>query len=162
VNYSAARADIKSGDLLVWSHRGWNSLYDAKVQAVRFFTKSEYSHVGVAWVVGGRVLVIEAVIPKVRIYPLSRLGSFYHVPGFIQWTPETEEKALGFVGADYSQLEAVAAFFGISLEKDKQQCAKLVTTLACGFPLNLTPSAVVDWALGNGLALHKVDLEKQK
>ena len=74
--YSEYRDQIKSGDLLAWSHRGFRSWHDFKVQAVRLFTQSEYSHVGIAWVVGGRVFVIEAVEPRVRIFPLSKLGEY--------------------------------------------------------------------------------------
>jgi hypothetical protein len=55
MKYEAAREKVKSGDLLAWSHRGWRSWYDIQIQLVRFFTQSEYSHVGIAWVVGGRV-----------------------------------------------------------------------------------------------------------
>ena len=75
--YKQARPMIRSGDVLAWSHRGIRSWHDLKIWLVRMFTRSEYSHVGTAWVVGNRVFVIEAVMPKVRIYPLSKLGDFY-------------------------------------------------------------------------------------
>jgi hypothetical protein len=155
--YREARPAIKSGDLLAWSHRGWRSWYDIKIQLVRFFTQSEFSHVGVAWVVGGRVLVIEAVVPKVRIYPLSKLGTFYLIPGFIDWTPETEEDALSFIGTDYSQLEALAAFFNTSVDLQSMQCAKLVSRIRTKNLANPTPSEVVNVALSEGLVLHKID-----
>lgn len=156
MNYQDARGKIKSGDLLAWSHRGWRSWYDIQIQLVRFFTQSEYSHVGVAWVTGGRVFVIEAVTPKVRIYPLSKLGEFYWVPDFIDWTPEVEERALGFVGTEYSKWEALAAFFGRTVDATRMQCAKLVCTILGIRSSNITPSHVVNAALDAGLTLHKV------
>lgn len=156
MRYQDARNKIKSGDLLAWSHRGWRSWYDIQIQLVRFFTQSEYSHVGVAWVTGGRVFVIEAVTPKVRIYPLSKLGEFYWTPGFLDWTPELEERALGYVGTEYSKMEALAAFFGRTVDAMKMQCAKLVATLVGINSSNMTPSQVVDMALEQGLPLHKV------
>jgi hypothetical protein len=157
MQYCDARPLIKSGSLLAWSHRGWGSWYDIKIQFVRFFTQSEYCHVGVAWVVGERVLVIEAVMPKVRIYPLSSLGSFYWIPDFMRWDNSVETKALSYVGTDYSQTEAIAAFFEHSLHPDKMQCAKLVATLAGFERTNRTPSEMVDHALSKDRVLYKVE-----
>jgi hypothetical protein len=156
MKYDAARGTIKSGDLLAWSHRGWRSWYDIQIQAVRFFTQSEFSHVGIAWVVGDRVLVIEAVTPKVRIYPLSKLGTFYHIAGFLPGSPNMEEKALSYVGAEYSKKEALAAFFGKSIDDQGMQCAKLVATLKGLEPKNITPSAIVDYALSTGGTMVKI------
>jgi hypothetical protein len=157
MNYADARPQIKSGDLLAWSHRGWRSWYDVQIQLVRFFTQSEYSHVGVAWITGGRTFVIEAVTPKVRIYPLSKLGDFYWIPDFIEWTHDTEEKALSHVGTEYSKLEALSAFFGKSWDSAKMQCAKFALTVRGLKTTNLTPSDVVDIALMDGCVLHKVE-----
>jgi hypothetical protein len=157
MKYEAAREKIKSGDLLAWSHRGWRSWYDIQIQLVRFFTQSEYSHVGIAWVVCGRVLVIEAVTPKVRIYPLSKLGDFYWVPYSEPWTVDDEEIALSYVGTEYSKLEALAAFFGASWEPTGMQCAKLVATLRSKGKFNVTPSHIVETELHHGGALYKVE-----
>lgn len=146
-NYSEHREIIKSGDLLAWSHRGWKSWHDIKVQMVRVFTQSEYSHVGTAWVVGGRVFVIEAVEPRARIYPLSKLGNFYHIPMGANWTPEAEETALNYVGTDYSQIEAIRAFFMSLGKKSGRECAALVIAIADACGINLgnraTPDSVV-------------------
>jgi hypothetical protein len=157
MKYAEARPQIKSGDLLAWSHRGWRSWYDIQIQLVRFFTQSEYSHVGVAWVTGGRTFVIEAVTPKVRIFPLSKLGDFYWIPDFIDWTPELEERALSYVGTEYSKLEALSAFFGQSWDSAKMQCAKLAMTIAGVHNPNVTPSEAVGRALENASPLFKVE-----
>ena len=127
--YNEYRSKIKSGDLLAWSHRGWKSIHDIKIQLVRMFTQSEYSHVGVAWVVGERVFVIEAVEPCVRIFPLSKLGSFYHIPLNAPWSASTEEKALSYVGAEYKQLQAIKAFFKPLGKGNVSECAALVLTI---------------------------------
>lgn len=131
MNYAAARPHIKSGDLLAWSHRGFRSWYDLKIQAVRFFTRSEYSHVGVALVLGGRVWVVESVTPLVRIVPLSNLLPCYalNVPA-LDWRDEDTEFALSFVGNDeysYSQREAMRGFFGTNNTADSLlECAEFV------------------------------------
>jgi hypothetical protein len=107
MKYSEARDNIQSGDLLVFSHFGCRTWHDFKIQCVRAFTRSEYSHVGIAWNVGGRLMCLEAVMPLVRIYPLSKLGEFYWMPTQRIWTPETEEFALSIVGSEYSQWKAI-------------------------------------------------------
>jgi hypothetical protein len=147
MNYAAARPRIQSGDLLAWSHRGWSTWHDFKVQMVRAFTQSEYSHVATAWVVGGRVLVIEAVMPLVRIYPLSKLGEFYWLPQRAPWMPETEEYALAHVGEPYSQLQAMQAFFHNLKPDGLWECAELALNIAKQDGIDLgdkaTPTAVV-------------------
>ena len=165
MNYEYARDKIKSGDLLAWSHRGWRSWYDFKIQMVRFFTRSEYSHVAIAWVVGGRVFALEAVQPKVRIHPLSTLGDFYLLRGYVPWTELTEEIALSKVGEKYSQLEAVASFFNKSINT-KWQCVKYVWHIAECAGLKLfgkaTPSNAVQNALKDGLELEYIENKDKK
>ena len=156
MDYATIRPLIKSGDLLAWSHRGWRTWYDIKVQLVRFFTQSEYSHVAVAWVVAGRVFALEAVQPMVRIYPLSRLGDFYLLPLNLAWTPAAEEFALANVGTPYSQREAIRAFFG-PVKRDKlTQCAEYVCEVLSAAGVDLgpvaTPTAVVRAAQMQGAA----------
>lgn len=128
MRYDAHRQKIKSGDLLAWSHRaGWfRSWYDFKINLVRLFTRSEYSHVGVAWVFGGRVFVIESVTPLVRIVPLSNLLPCYHVGVTGGWNDQAEFWALSHVGkAQYSQWEAVKAVFGWNDRKNAfTECAE--------------------------------------
>ena len=149
MRYSAARPLIRSGDLLAWSHRApfWRSWHDFKVAMVRAFTQSEYSHVGTAWVIGGRVMVIEAVLPLVRIYPLSKAGEFYHLPLQAAWSDAALEYALAKVGHRYSQLQALQAFFHLPRADDLWECAELARAIAAQDGIDLgdkaTPTAVV-------------------
>lgn len=129
MRYLEARPQIRSGDLLAWSHRSWASWYDLQVQAVRFFTQSEYCHVGVAWVIGGRVFVIEAVTPQVRIYPLAKLLPFYWMPLHMPWTEQAEEFALMQVGHQYSKWQAIKAYFGYVDTDNLWQCAALTNAI---------------------------------
>lgn len=145
--YEEYRNNIQSGDLLAWSHRKWDSLYDFKIQVVRFATQSEYSHVAIAWCVSGRVFVIEAVEPMVRIYPLSKLGDFYHIPIGAPWLTSTEEAAVGFVGSEYKQLEAIRLFFEDRKPGTVSECAALALEILMQDGIYLgdraTPDAVV-------------------
>lgn len=147
MSYLEVRPDICFGDILAWTHREWNSWHDIKIQLVRFITQSEYSHVGIAWKIGGRLLVVEAVVPAVRIYPLSKLGDFYHIPLGVEWTQETEEFMLSKVGEPYSQIEAFKALFGGVTDNGKWQCAELVFQILHKAGIYLgnmyTPTAIV-------------------
>jgi hypothetical protein len=145
--YADVRAQLRSGDLLAWSHRPWRTIGDIKSQIVRMVTRSEYSHVGVCWVIAGRVFVIEAVKPKVRIYPLSKLSPFYWMPLGAVWAATTEEAALEHVGVDYSEMAAVQAFLGRLSSGSVAECAALVINVMTREGIDLgtraTPDAVV-------------------
>lgn len=147
MKYADARHTIRSGDLLAFSSGSWRSWNDIKVNLVRIFTRSTYSHVALAWVVSGRVFVLEAVTPKLRIFPLSQRGDFFLLPLDAPWRDDTEESALASVGHNYSQRDAVKGFLN-RLEPGKvSQCAAYVreVLLRDGIDLGLrsTPDAVV-------------------
>lgn len=158
-DYATYRNTIRSGDLLAWSHRRFRTWHDFKIAIVRMATRSEYSHVGVAWVIGGRVFVIEAVEPMARIYPLGKLGDFYHCPLAVDWDDRIEEAAIGHVGAEYRQLEAIRLYFAAREAGNVSECAALVLEILMSAGINLgtraTPDAVVRAAqqLGNPLYL---------
>ena len=114
---------------------------------------------GIAWVFGGRVFVIESVQPMVRIVPLSNLLPCYwvHLPDVL-WTRDTEEYALSLVGtAKYSQLEAIKAFFRLNHSENLWECAELVKAIyehcRVFLPGKATPTEVVRDAqcLGGGV-----------
>lgn len=149
VKYADYRDQISSGDVLAWSHRKLESFYDLKVWLVRILTASEYSHVGIAWVFGGRVFVIESVTPEVRIVPLSNLLPCYvSKVKRINWNNEAEDFALSLVGkGKYSQWEAVKAYFNENKDPDAWECAEFVKVVLdkSGVKLNgrAVPSDVV-------------------
>lgn len=152
MKYVDIRPQIKSGDVLAWSEGGWTNMHDIQVSLVRMFTQSEYSHVGMAYVVGGRVFVVEAVCPLIRIFPLSKLTPFYYMPTPKSWwTDETEATLLSRVGLPYSKWEAIRSFF--TKDTDGQsvwECAKLVNKTLIEFDsgfdhIHDTPTATVKY-----------------
>lgn len=147
MNYVDIRPQIRSGDLLAFSHRSWKTWQDIKIQLVRFFTQSEYAHVAIAWVAEGRVFAIEAVKPKVRIYPLSKLGDFYYLPMNVDWTTEVGEFTFSHIGEDYSEIKAIQGFFKPLTHSNLWECAQLVIEILALAGKNLgnkaTPTAVV-------------------
>jgi len=162
MTYQEVRDRIQSGDLIGQSHRGWGSWYDIQIQLVRAFTQSEFSHVGCAWVVGGRVFILEAVGSGVRIFPLSQAGDFYLIPFGGRWTTEAEQFALAQIGEPYSKWQAIKAFFGWVKPGDtgRWMCAKYVneTLRRCDheFGEAFTPSQLVEAALDSGATLIHV------
>jgi hypothetical protein len=155
VKYADARSKIKSGDVLAWSHLGWGSWYAIQIQLVRIFTRSEYSHVGIAWCVGERVFVLEAVTAGVRIFPLSKSLPFFLLP----WRRLTDDQlvfALDKIAQRYSKIEAIKAFFGVNDKTDLEwQCAEYVASVL-GLPCEATPSAVVGYLLENDSSVSEV------
>lgn len=167
MNYSDARSEIRSGDIIALSHTAWGSFYDIQVQSVRTFTQSEYSHICVAWVVGGRVFLVESVTPFVRIMPLSNLKDegFYWIPLADKFPMSEEELQFGLakVGLEeYSKIEAIKGQLDLLQigEDNLWQCAELVICMRklSGVYLGpkATPSGVVKRCLEQGFKLKFV------
>jgi len=162
-----AREHIRSGDILAWGHDRWGSFYDLKIQLVRMFTRSEYCHVGVAWVIAGRVFVLEAVSAGVRIFPLSRLLPFYWVPLRAAWEDEVEAWALRQVGEPYSQWQAVLAGLGLlkpgadSIWQCAEYAAEVARRAGVNLGVDVTPTAVVRAAQRlQGAVMHFVEADE--
>jgi hypothetical protein len=128
MKYSEIRETIKTGDLIAWSEAGdWSSWRNWQLNFVRMGTMSEYNHVGIAYVIGGRVFVVDAVVPNVRIFPLSKLTPFRYIRTPFIFDNYVEEFMLLHVGTPYSKWEAFKAAFTSDTNNDKViQCAKLV------------------------------------
>lgn len=151
MDYLLYRSQIKTGDLLVWSTHRAKGLHLFVNKLIRLFTLSEYCHVGVAWVVGERVFIVEAVQPCVRIYPLSNEIPFYHVQMDLHVNDDAINYLLSRVGEPYSIWQAIRAYFGKPKADKQWQCAELVTSFYKRLGVNLkntwTPSALVDGVL---------------
>lgn len=157
MNYADTRPKFQSGDLFALTHTSWKTLYDLQIQAVRVFTESEYAHVGMIMVFAGRIFVVEAVTPFVRLVPLSKFAKsgFYWIPMNLPPCDAEVELAFSMVGvATYSRWEAVKAFFKRFKVGTNAvwECAEAVITwrAASLVPLGdiATPTAVVRAAQG--------------
>ena len=141
------RATIKSGDLLAFSHGNWKTWGGIKTEAVRIFTRSTYSHVGMAYVIGARVFVLEAVKPCIRMYPLSLSGDFYHLPLKQKWNKACERFALACLGIKYSEVTAMEAYIHPLEDGNVSECAAYVREVFKRMSIDLgdrsTPDAVI-------------------
>ena len=169
MTYDDARALILANPqqiyMIALTHTAWLSLRDIQIQSVRIFTNSEYSHTALLWCVAGRVFVIEAVEPLVRIVPLSTIKSegFYLLPLGGELTDAALTQWLAPVGVGaYSKIQAIAAqlnLLNIGVD-DLWECSELVIMQARAVGIDLgskaTPSAVVLSAQKLGAPLHYV------
>lgn len=165
MKYIDMRDRIQSGDVIALSHYAWGSFYDLQVQAVRVGTESEYSHVGLAWVIAGRVFVLESVVPFVRLVPLSAMAErgFYWMPMDVPMSEMELEFALSKVALGrYSKWQAILAQFRklkIGVD-DLWECAEFLIAARRLSGVDLgdkaTPSAVVRAAQDRGSAVYFV------
>lgn len=156
MKYAQARTAIKTGDIIATSHReGWfHSWHSFKINFVRLWQKSEYSHVAVAWVVAGRVMVLESVTGGIRPFPLSRMLPCYHIACD---EPFDVEKAMSVCGEPYSELEAALGALGKTDDTNgRWQCSEYVRWVK-NWLCQATPSAIVDHALMLGGALTRIE-----
>ncbi len=154
--YKDARTLMEPGDFYATSHEGFKNRDDWESQAVRFFTRSEFSHCGIIVMDKGRVKLLEAVVPKVRLVPLSELpNSFYWLPMRRPLSPYATEYALSLEGQPYSKLEAVLGYFGLDREANgKWQCAEVLKSVAVRNNLWLNCKATPTAVIRTGMALH--------
>jgi hypothetical protein len=166
MDYASCRDKIKSGDIIAFTHTSWETLDDIQVQAVRTFTQSEYSHVAVAWVFAGRVFLIEAVMPKVRIIPLSnRLEEegVYWIPTDVPMSEDELDASMKEVGVGaYSKWQAIQGQLEtLDIGSDSEwQCAELTIAMRRLSGLDLgpkaTPSKVVQKCLELGYQVNYI------
>lgn len=81
--YDDVRSQIKNGDVLMYQGRSLVS------RLIRFFTRSRYSHAGLAVWWNERLMVMEAVGKGVVVTPLSSNVQHYH--GRVEWFTSTQE-----------------------------------------------------------------------
>lgn len=124
MKYAVHKEHIKTGDLLAWSDSSVGGASKTIGKLIRLFTMSEYCHVAIAWVIGKRIFVIEAVPPGIRIYPLSKLLPCYHIGMNLDVRDEDVEFLLSHVGEDYSRLQAILSYFRAPSEDNEWQCVE--------------------------------------
>jgi len=83
LKYTDVRQDIKQGDILLYKGRTFVSW------AIKFFTRSEYSHAGIAVKWNDRLMVMEAIRKGVIVNPLRR--SLKRYKGSVEWWSCKEE-----------------------------------------------------------------------
>jgi hypothetical protein len=155
MRYTDVRPTIKSGDVLVWSIKdSW------VMKLVSIFTTSKYNHIGVAIVISGRVMVLEATRKGVTLSPLSDELPCYLISMPEYWNEHLETFAFSTVGNKYSVWDAVLGFLNrLNIgSNDSWQCAELVNTILSSTDIlsgvSSTPTAIVESLMEAGLTLR--------
>ena len=124
--YAAARPLIKSGDLLFFRGTG------AEAAIVRDWTHSPYSHVGLAWRAGDRILVLESrpvhggvTIDRTLSNALPDGVTWMPMDG--PWTPAMESRALAHLGVGYSVTNSIRAGLRLRVQGPALECAEYVS-----------------------------------
>jgi len=125
---------------------------------VRLFTLSRYVHVGIAYRMDGRLWLLEAVTPLVRMVPLSHFADEgFDVLSMRKGMAQAErEAAIGQVGrVRYSKWQAVLGFLRrLKLGRDAlTQCCEYVIVHRALSGVDLGPAAVPADVVDRALAL---------
>ena len=150
VSYETIRDTIQSGDLLAWEGRSFYGWF------IRAYTRSKYTHVGVAWVHQGRVFVLEAREGAgVTLRALSRANDFVLIPTKTEWTEKVEAFALSRMGLPYSWGDILSIVLKRRLKAPGFICTEYAARIMeqLGFNMDYTsytPVDVVDKVLNQG------------
>lgn len=136
---------VRNGDLLIWSNQGSMLTFGFWV---RLFTRSHYSHVGIAYWLDDVLHVLEAHPPRVRLRPLERHPCDYWIGmGISHWNPMDDQWLQAVIGDKYSYWEAVTSLVKNAPLNRQWQCAEFVLTvykrLGLTYTAKMTPSGVV-------------------
>ena len=137
MRYRSDRGQIKSGDIILWSGTG------IAARIVRWFTKSKWSHVGIAVWWGPRLMVLDSFPFKgTRARPLSHdLKNAYLLPSGAQWHGEALAFALDELDKKYSFQNLWKTWLGLDLVKREYQCAQYVAMVLRFAGIKLTMPA---------------------
>lgn len=163
MTYDQIRPLIKTGDLLAFSHKARGTWHDFQIHMVRKATESEFSHVGIAYVIHDRVFILEAVSSGVRIFPLSRALPFYFVSNPKALSNLSLEWAFEHIGNEYESKwrMVLANFINIDLKSNyRYQCSEYVNNILTLNDQQITtvdtPSSIVEAAMQHWGSLQYV------
>ena len=156
MRYADARSLIRSGDLLAWQSRG------VAGRLIRAATGGSWSHVGIAWAVGGRLLVIEMREGRgVTLRPASVAAPFDWIATRAAWSRPIETNALAAFGLPYGWRALIPLWLGRWRPRHGEVCSTWATArlreAGVAVPgLALTPGALVEHLIRDGCALDDV------
>jgi hypothetical protein len=146
VSYDTARFFVMDGDLIAWKGTAIGS------RIIAWWTKSPWTHVGIACWWGPRLMVLESYPGKgTRAHPLSHdLTGAYWTPTGARWTPEAHGFALDLLDRRYSWTNCWKAAWNMRLVAREYMCAQYAGELltrcgVMGLPESITPASLVGY-----------------
>lgn len=157
MQYEEVRSKIKTGDMLLWRATKEGTLRNVIERwFVTHGTASPYSHVGVAWVGGGRVWVMEITTHGCAPRLLSSCGDFDWAPCPKELSEQSLLYAFDCFGVwTYSRVQAVLGALkrltvGVDIKGQCSEYALAIWSKDQMQPTNIaTPAACAEGAMKN-------------
>lgn len=128
VQYSEIRSSLKTGDLVSWKAGKINSFFTVILKLYQKIFNPKSVHVGIVFVIGGRIFVVEARPPQIRIYPLSRMEDFYLIRTNIPDHKNDINLLLTKVGVKYGLVDLIRGIlFGKGKNNRFLYCSELAS-----------------------------------
>lgn len=168
VLYSKMRNEIKTGDLIAYDTEEIDSFFGFVLYLYQKILKAKYTHVGIAVCMGGRVFIVEATPPEVRLVPLAMCGNFYHIKTDMPATEQSMMTVLfSHLGKKYSLFDLVKSKIGFANNTSDLYCSELAGDFYNTFgyitdrKVGTTPDSIVEAVLGrSGSTPVKVVIDK--
>lgn len=122
--YSTIRHEIKTGDLLVWKTTRIEDFFDFFLFLYQKILGAKWTHLAIAARMENRVMQIEAIPPKSRLFPVSRGRDFYWVKCGIEANDKHIEYLLSMLGRDYSLWDLIRAKFKFKRNATEDYCSE--------------------------------------
>jgi hypothetical protein len=124
-NYSEIRDSIRTGDLVSWKAGKVTSFFGLVLYLYQKILKPKSVHVGIVMTLGGRLFVVEARPPAVRIFPLSCMDDFYLVRTNIPFEQNNIDFLLKEIGVPYGVIDLILGIANLYNDKDQVYCSEL-------------------------------------
>lgn len=159
VLYSQIRSELKTGDLIAWNTSEIDSVFGLVLYLYQKILKANYTHVGMVVRTGGRVFLLEATPPQVRLIPLRMTSDFHWIKTDVKADPELQINfLLGHLGKKYSILDLIKILLKLGRSNDDYYCSELagrfynefgfITDRQIGFTPDSLVKAVLDRTQG--------------
>lgn len=125
--YSKKRNEIKTGDLLAWKTTRINSFFDFILFLYQKILKAEYTHVGMVVKEGGRIFIMEATPPVVRLFPVSMTEDFYIIHTNIEPKSSHVDVLLKDIGKKYGIMDLIRSILKLGNNTSEYYCSELAS-----------------------------------
>lgn len=151
---SRTRDKIKTGDLIAFNQRKFNSLVTFVLMIYHRVYGAKYTHVGIATWLGDDLFITEAVPPYSVPTPIESVEDFYWIPCKLETSEVRKRLFLKLsMGKPYSIFEMIKTFLNIKPDRNSLYCSELASRfyLDCGYitdrSAGQTPDTIVQACL---------------
>lgn len=122
--YSNIRNEIKTGDLLIWKTTRIEDFFDLFLFLYQKIFGAKWTHLAIATRLENRVLQVEAIPPKSRLFPVSQGRDFYWIKCGIESKDTHIEYLLSMLGRDYGLWDLLRSKFKLKRNTGEDYCSE--------------------------------------